>query len=400
MEDYCMDLRAVPLLVFVVSTMGLAMEKSGNQFVPPHRRAGFIQSNINTEEIKNRSSKINSSYLQGKTTEQLLGDFIWKASQGKLRSSDIDAYMAAGVDINGAKNGRSVLHWVASNAADDEECVRLRGTLVKLLSIPKIDVDITDADGKTPLQWAAGQGNYGAVKVLLLKNANPNKVDKAGATALHWAAHNGHAHIVDFLISKGALIEAKDKAAITPLSRAVKQNHVSVVEKILSYYVNDPEKKAHVLNMRDFAGSLAFHWVSSPEMARLLIKEGVDVNSVSTEDGTTLLHRAAMNKNIPLIKELIALGADVNKQDTYHLRTPLQAAVRLHYGSKRYDNKSLRLSTQELIEIIHALATAKDLNCGICDDHGKNALFYISDKTSFNDQKEKQQLIEALTREQ
>lgn len=49
-------------------------------------------------------------------------------------------------------------------------------------------IDVSDAEGKTPLAFAAHLNFVAGVKFLLSKGANPNICDANGVSPLHWAA--------------------------------------------------------------------------------------------------------------------------------------------------------------------------------------------------------------------
>jgi len=71
-----------------------------------------------------------------------------------------------------------------------------------LLNCPRVDVNLADNNGYTPLIWAADIGFLDIVKLLLCRyDIEVNKKDNTGYTALHWAADLGRERVVRALLS-------------------------------------------------------------------------------------------------------------------------------------------------------------------------------------------------------
>lgn len=66
-----------------------------------------------------------------------------------------------------------------------------------------IDVDCQDPNGRTPLLWAAYQGDSLTVEALLRFGAYPKVPDSGGFTPLHWGTLKGQPHVLMYLILKG-----------------------------------------------------------------------------------------------------------------------------------------------------------------------------------------------------
>ncbi|KAH7176213.1 ankyrin repeat protein [Dactylonectria macrodidyma] len=88
------------------------------------------------------------------------------------------------------------------------------------------DVDCRDANGRTPLSYAAEKGHEGIVRLLF----NTGKVhvdmrDKDGRSPLSWTAEKGHEAVVRLLLDTGKVdIDARDKEyGQTPLSWAAEK---------------------------------------------------------------------------------------------------------------------------------------------------------------------------------
>lgn len=77
-------------------------------------------------------------------------------------------------------------------------------TLLKLISKRKVDPDIVDSKGMTPLHHAALHGHLDVVNSLILLGADPNIKNKMGKTPLDLAEKNKHEDIAKLLVKNGA----------------------------------------------------------------------------------------------------------------------------------------------------------------------------------------------------
>ena len=91
-------------------------------------------------------------------------------------NTDTSANSNEGANIN-TKNGAGDTQLHMAIGRDDEAAVN------RLLQHPGIDINITDKDGKTPLQRAITKGNKKIIEKLLTNGANPNIKNNKGNTA-------------------------------------------------------------------------------------------------------------------------------------------------------------------------------------------------------------------------
>jgi uncharacterized protein len=82
-------------------------------------------------------------------------------------------------------------------------------------------VDALDEGGRTPLFYAAKDGDLPIIDELTRHGANPNAQDKSLETPLHFAAREYRLEAAQRLIESGANPNAQDNHGNTPLWRAV-----------------------------------------------------------------------------------------------------------------------------------------------------------------------------------
>ena len=84
-----------------------------------------------------------------------------------------------------------------------------------LATIPTLDVNVKDKDGRTPLMYACKSGNQKFVETLLNRSASPNVSDNDGKTPLMIAISEPwlgeHTDIVQLLLNRGASTQVRDK---------------------------------------------------------------------------------------------------------------------------------------------------------------------------------------------
>jgi ankyrin repeat protein len=84
-----------------------------------------------------------------------------------------------------------------------------------------VDVSTRDADGRTPLHWAAFYGYTSTVRTMLQQqDADANARDNQQRTPGHWAAFKGYLPVVKLLVANGADVNARDEAGRTLLAMA------------------------------------------------------------------------------------------------------------------------------------------------------------------------------------
>lgn len=143
--------------------------------------------------------------------------------------------------------------------------------------------------------------------------------DEYGRTPLHYACWNGQYEIVKFFNDSEAINPNKqDEFGFTPL-HLTQFEHKDYRPGPEDYYKDDwarnPGEKGFPGNVpiREYRFA-KIEIKNKPEITKLLIKSGADVNSYN-QFGCTPLHYAASNGDVDVLKLLIENGSDVNAEN-------------------------------------------------------------------------------------
>lgn len=177
-----------------------------------------------------------------------------------------------------------------------------------------LEPNITDALGRNPLHAIAARNeDLTILNYFLEKGVDVNQQDEDGATPYLNAAERNSVDVVRLLTQRIQDINAKDKAGRSALALAVRRNKPEVVQFLL-----DQGADIHTLDKK--GNTLAFYLIPTftakkPEAfetkLRLLQDKGLDLTQVQ-HDGNTLLHLAAQENQLALLKRLLSFGIDIN----------------------------------------------------------------------------------------
>ncbi len=246
----------------------------------------------------------------------------------------VRALLKARVDVNAPQpDGATALHWAAHR--DD---LTTADVLIRAGARANTPNDL----GVTPLYLACTNRSAGMVEKLLKAGANPNATLLRGQTVLMECARTGDVRAVTALLVAGA--QVNDKEAIndqTALMWAVAQQHPRVVQALIELGADiQARSRTYPQNVQtaNRAGggdvSSVFRGGSTPllfaarvgdvESAKLLLAAGADVND-RLPDGATALVVSAHSGHGGLGALLLDKGADPNAADVGY--TALHAAV-------------------------------------------------------------------------
>jgi len=309
--------------------------------------------------------------------------------------------LQAGADPNSALPGGETALMSAARSGSAEAVTALiaRGAEVNVKE---------DGLGQTALMWAASEGHSDVVQVLLEAGSAPNARSAGGFTAFLFAVRDGHMDVAKRLLAGGAdvndalpearaprgpaagyrqqnqglsafllattnahyelalaLVDAGADPNAAPLGWTV-LHQITGVRKVGLYGSNDPAPEG--------SGN-----VDSLEFVRQIVKRGADVNARATRRpplGTTQVNTtgatpfllAARTADVPLMRELVKLGADPlmpNADNT----TPLMIAAGVGTNSPPEDPGT----ESEVVEAVKlALELGNDINA--VDKNGETAM--------------------------
>ena len=224
---------------------------------------------------------------------------------------------------------------------------------VRSLLKERVDVNTPEADGATPLAWAAHWNDAGVADLLIVAGANVNAANAYGVTPLSLACTNGSAAMVQRLLRAGADVNATLPTGETVLMTCARTGNVEAVTALLNRGANpdarDVERgqtalmwaiaenhidaaRALVAKGADFrirskGGFTAFLFAAQQgnvEIARFLLEAGTDINEASPENGSALVLSSASGREA-FATFLLERGADANASDIYGMTA-------LHYA--------------------------------------------------------------------
>src|SRR5262249_35868658 len=190
-----------------------------------------------------------------------------------------------------------------------------------------VHVNARDADGNTPLLFAAVYAGPDCVELLLKKGADVNAKNKLGVTPLIRAATNYEK--AKLLIDAGADVKVKTASGRTPLTLAArKAGNSKTVKLLLDKGADAKERNARGVNPIQVAAACG-----DLDTVKWLVEAGADVNDFTATSGQgppllsvrAPLGWAAYRNDVPMVRYLLERKADPNKATP--LGTPLTWAA-------------------------------------------------------------------------
>ena len=225
------------------------------------------------------------------------------------------------VDVNAPEpDGTTALHWASYR--DDGESAEV---LIKAGA----NVNAANDLGATPLWTASLNGSAAMVRRLLQAGANPNAALLLGETPLMVASRSGNPDVVSQLLAKGAHVNARAARGQTALMWAVAQKHPDVVTVLLSHRADVHARSESWRQMEAVSPHGAPEYnreipygnntplmfaarVGDLASAKLLVAAGANVNDQDAW-GISVVTLAAHSGFLDLVEFLLDKGADPNK---------------------------------------------------------------------------------------
>ena len=188
-------------------------------------------------------------------------------------------------------------------------------------------VNARDDKGNTPLMLAAVYGDTACIRLLLERGATVNVTNIEGATPLMRAAYDYDK--VRLLIDRGAEVNGRSALGNTALMLAARPVNSHRAVKLLIDHGAD----AKATNNWGATTLMSAAAGGDIESARLLVQHGAKPNAMPIADTVAFIFNgarsplmwAAYRGDLPMIKVLLAAGADINAEGM--LGTPLEQAA-------------------------------------------------------------------------
>lgn len=252
------------------------------------------------------------------------------------RHGMVQLLLSCGADVNAKdEDGWTPLHAAAlrghettiavllENTSGGEEILRFvaeqrhgEGTRVAMeVRAERKEHYITAATG---IRELITSGRVEAVRMWLAAGSDVNEIgDIQRSTPLSQAANWGQNEIVRLLLEKGADVEAVDRRQARALHYAARAGNEDILKMLLEKYAD--------IKAKDGQGQTVLFWTRKPDVVRLLINYGADVNEETYQKWTRLI-LAAYNGEEEIARCLLNAGARTETKDAFGL-TPLLRAV-------------------------------------------------------------------------
>jgi uncharacterized protein len=189
-------------------------------------------------------------------------------------------------------------------------------------------------------------GDADAVRALLARDSGAASLrDEEGVSALMHAAYSGNDDVIAAVREAAPPHDVFEAATFgdvdglhgdpnvysadgfTPLHFAVMGGHVDAARSLLEAGADPNAMSRHrFVKVRPLHTACALEVsVENPDVVRLLVEHGADVDGRNAEGGATPLHNAAQSGSVELVRALLELGADRDAK-TDDGRTPRDLA--------------------------------------------------------------------------
>ncbi len=275
---------------------------------------------------------------------------------------------------------------------------------VKALLARGADVNAREWHQQTAIMWAAAEGHSEVVSTLIQAKADFRTPLDTGFTPLAFAAREGRTEAARVLLAAGADVNEamqpkrryfnrSPRPGTSPLMLAVENGHFDLAARLLESGADPNDQRSGFTPMH------AMTWVRKPPRGdgedgdppptgsgkleslpflAVLARHGGDVNAglkrgrsgrgVLSRRGATPFLLAASTADVPMMRALLALGADPNRPNATR-STPLMAAAGLGCIAPGEEAGT----EDEAIEAVQlAIERGGDLNA--VDDNGETAM--------------------------
>lgn len=267
-------------------------------------------------------SKINDPNQTDKRGCPILFDAIYKG--GKLPPvQGLQALLKAGGDPNKPDaNGNTPLHFAAEHKAIES---------IKLLLAAGANINMQNKKGETPLFCAVEEGaGLEIVKVLLAAGADPNiaATKRNNSTPLIEAVREAQPEVLDALLAAGAKVDMAVANGRTALIFAIRDEALPLIRKLLAAGANP--------NLADTSGSTPIMYAASKGMEMLTALAGAKADPQTVgKNGTNLFMICCSRKSYTpeQLKTVLGWGFTINATDEKGRTALMYAAKAKNYAA-------------------------------------------------------------------
>jgi ankyrin repeat protein len=221
---------------------------------------------------------------------------------------------------------------------------------LEMIAKKSADVNAAEADGSTPLIWAAHANDGELVARLLKAGAKANVRNQVGTTPLLEAAFNANTDAIQALLDAGADANAAGADGETPLMLVARTENVDAAKALLDKGANPNVKESQ-------RGQTALMWAAANShgpMVRLLLEHGAESDAASNPDlltplvsaepraqprppgGMTALLFSAREGCMECVQALVEHGAKLNLADPEGVTPLISAVFNAHFDVAKY----------------------------------------------------------------
>eukprot|EP01135_Chromosphaera_perkinsii_P011818 Nk52_evm9s2506 gene=Nk52_evmTU9s2506 len=172
---------------------------------------------------------------------------------------------------------------------------------------PRININLPDSDGRTPIYYACVTGNLAVLQLLVGHGADIHSKNHGGlGMPLHTVAEHGHVKCTRYLLSKGADVHRRDAHGNTALMCAARAGQIETFRVLMRAGADSKSNNNH----NNTCLHLAVQSGCS-ECVRECLVAGCDPNAL-THEGMSAIHYAVADRHLECLKVLVDMGCDLD----------------------------------------------------------------------------------------